>query len=267
MENNVEQQSVLNVTTSKDNNGAPGAAKQVSGQTTGATQLRSDPSFPLVLDHNHQVATESFSILRSRLLNVHNKLGTRSVVITSGGAGDGKTLIATNLALSLGQLGSKRILLVDGDLRAGTATRVLNFKNLPGVGDFLQGRRSFESVVHATEFPTLSIVPTGLVPSKALPQILEGPKWAEFIEQAKQKFDLIVVDSLPLSAPVADLELLTAPCDAILFVVYMRRTNRQSLQRVTSRLDPKKFLGVIVNNADEIYDYDYNYYKIRSQGK
>jgi len=263
----VEQQSVLNVTASKDNNGTPGAAKQVSGQASGATQIRSDPNFPLVLDHNHQVATESFSILRSRLLNVHNKLGTRSVVITSGESGDGKTLVATNLALSLGQLGSKRILFVDGDLRAGTATRVLNLKNLPGIGDFLQGRRSFESVVHVTEFPALSIVPTGLVPSKACPQILEGPKWTEFIEQAKQKFDLIIVDSLPLSAPVADLELLTAPCDAILFVVYMRQTNRQSLQRVTSRLDPKKFLGIIVNNADEIYDYDYNYYTMRSQTK
>jgi hypothetical protein len=44
----------------------------------------------------------------------------------------------------------------------------------------------------------------------------------------------------------------------------MRRTNRQALQRVTSRLDPKKFLGVIINNADEIYDYDYNYYDVRS---
>jgi Mrp family chromosome partitioning ATPase len=256
VEKNVEHQSLLNVTKSKDNNGTPGAAKQVSGQTAGATQIRNDPDFPLVLDHKHQVATESFSILRSRLLNVHNKLGTRSVVITSGEAGDGKTLVATNLALSLGQLGSKRILFVDGDLRAGTATRVLNLKHLPGLGDFLQGRRSFESVVHVTEFPALSIVPTGLVPSKACPQILEGPKWTEFI-----------VDSLPLSAPVADLELLTAPCDAILFVVYMRQTNRRALQRVTSRLDPKKFLGIIVNNADEIYDYDYNYYTIRSQAK
>jgi len=138
---------------------------------------------------------------------------------------------------------------------------------LPGLGDFLQGRRSFESVMHVTEFPALSIVPTGLVPSKACPQILEGPKWTEFIEQAKLKFDLIIVDSLPLSAPVADLELLTAPCEAILFVVYMRQTNRRALQRVTSRLDPKKFLGIIVNNADEIYDYDYNYYTIRSQAK
>jgi capsular exopolysaccharide synthesis family protein len=216
------------------------------------------------MDHNHPIAAESFSILRSRLLGVHSKLGTRSVVITSGESGDGKTLVATNLALSLGQLGSKRILFVDGDLRAGVATRVLKMKQLSGLGDYLQGRKTFEAVVHPTEFPSLSVAPTGNVTNKMLPEILEGSRWTEFLEQAKLKYDLIIVDSLPLSAPVADLELLTAPCDAFLFVVYMRRTNRQALQRVTSRLDPKKFLGVIINNADEIYDYDYNYYDVRS---
>jgi capsular exopolysaccharide synthesis family protein len=261
----VEHQSVLKITSSTESDAAPRTAKQVGLPTAGGAQIKSDPRFPLVLDHNQQMATESFSILRSRLLNVHNKVGTRTVVITSAEAGDGKTLVATNLALSLGQLASKRILLVDGDLRAGTATQVLRLTSLPGLGDYLQGRRSFESVVHPTEFPALSIVPTGLVPNKTLPHILEGPRWAEFLDQAKLKFDLIIVDSLPLSAPVADLELLTAHCDAILFVVCMRRTNRQALQRVTSRLDPKKFLGIIVNNADEIYDYDYNYYSKRSQ--
>jgi capsular exopolysaccharide synthesis family protein len=265
VEKNVERQSVLKVPSPKENNGSP--EKKAGESTTWGTQIRSDPDFPLVLDHNHQVAAESFSILRSRLLNVHNKVGTRSIVITSAEAGDGKTLVATNLALCLGQLASKRILFVDGDLRAGTATQVLRLKNLPGLGDYLQGIRSFESVVHKTEFSALSVVPTGLVPNKSLPQLLEGPRWAEFLEQAKLKFDLIVVDSLPLSAPVADLELLTAACDAILFVVYMRRTKRQALQRVASRLDSKKLLGIIVNNADEIYDYDYNYYSMRSQGK
>jgi capsular exopolysaccharide synthesis family protein len=262
----VESQPKLKLTSLKDAIGTPGNSSRRDGDPPSPARILADPDFPMVLDHKHLMATESFSILRSRLLVVHNRLGTRSVLITSGESGDGKTLIATNLALSLGQLGSKRILLVDGDLRAGFATKVLKMKQMPGVGDYLQGRRSFDSVVHPTEFPSLSIAPTGLVPNTSLPQILEGPKWPEFLERAKEKFDLIIVDSLPLSAPVADLELLTAPCDAFLFVVYMRQTNRQSLQRASSRLDPKKFLGVVINNADEIYDYDYNYYDIRSQG-
>jgi succinoglycan biosynthesis transport protein ExoP len=265
VENNVKSQPALKLTPSKEDGRMPEIITPQGSAGAAGTRIKADPNFPLVLDHNHPMAAESFSILRSRLLAVHNKLGTRSVVITSAESGDGKTLVATNLALSLGQLGSKRILFVDGDLRVGVATRVLKMKNLVGLGDYLQGKASFESAVHVTEFPSLSVAPTGSVTNKMLPEILERPRWKEFLEEAKLKFDLIVVDSLPLSAPVADLELLTAPCDAFLFVVCIRRTNRQALQRVTSRLDSKKFLGVIVNNADEIYDYDYNYYEVRSQ--
>jgi capsular exopolysaccharide synthesis family protein len=231
---------------------------------SGGAQILPDPNYPLVLDHTHVVAAESFSILRSRLLNVHAKLGTRSVLITSAEAGDGKTLIATNLALSLGQLGSKRILLVDGDLRAASASRLLKLRHLPGLGEFLQNKKSFETVVHPTGFPSLSVTPAGLVPEKSLPEMLEGSRWPEFLELAKQKFDIIVVDCLPVAAPVADLELLMTACDAFLFVVHMRQTHRQGLVRV-GRLDQKKFLGVILNNADAIYDYDYNYYYARTQ--
>jgi len=235
--------------------------------------IRADANFPLLLpwcesngDHNNLVVSEAFSVLRSRLLNVQKKLGIKSVVFTSAESGDGKTLVATNLAMSLAQLASKRILLVDGDLRAGDATRILNLQNSPGVVDFLLGNKPFESAIHVVGFLHLSIAPTGSIPKHALPEILEGPRWAEFLEQAKARFDLVIVDCLPASAPVADLELMTAPCDAILIVVFMRQTHRAALKRATARLDTKKFLGVVINNCDEIYRYDYTYYGLNSQG-
>jgi len=227
---------------------------------------QADADFPLMLPrqhnghHNNLVVSESFSILRSRLLKVHNKLGIKSVVITSAESGDGKTVVAVNLAMSLAQLGSKRILLIDGDLRAGDTTRILNLKYQPGIADFLQGNKGFEAVIHVVGSPSLSIAPTGFVPNRVLPEILEGPCWSEFLEQAKEKFDLIIVDCLPASAPVADVELVTAPCDAILLVVYMRHTRREALKRATARMDSKKFLGIILNNSDEIYKHDYSYY-------
>jgi capsular exopolysaccharide synthesis family protein len=269
MENKVESQQKIE-TIIRGNNG------QWNGnfsppQMARLAQIPDDPNFPLLLpqregeNHNNIVALESFGILRSRLLSVHKKLGIQSVVITSAEAGDGKTIVACNIAMSLGQLGNKRVLLVDGDLRAGHATRILKLRHLPGIGDFLQGDKPFEAVIHMTGFPSLSIAPTGLVRKQALPEILEGPRWSEFLEQAKQSFELIIVDSLPASAPIADLELLATPCDAILLVVHMRRTHRAALKRASGRLDPKKFLGVIINNSDEIYDYDYRYYGLRSQ--
>ena len=264
LENTVESQTKLKITPLEDKNGGPDGARGIKSSGSGGAKLQEDPNFPLVLDHSNQMASESFSILRSRLLNVHNKTGIQSIVITSAESGDGKTLVAANLALSLGQIGTKRVLLIDADLRAGAATRLLKLKQLPGLGEFLQGRKPFESVVHSTGFSSLSIAPTGLVAQNMLPQILESPRWSEFIEQAKQKFDLIIVDSLPASAPVADLELLAAHCDAFLFVVQMRQTHRDALKRAVLRLDPKKFLGIVINNAFEIYKYDYDYYRVRS---
>lgn len=241
----------------EQNVGGGGHASFPSWPEAAAIQIQPDSNFPMVLDHAHVVAVESFSILRSRLLSVHDKLAIRSVVITSAEAGDGKTLVATNVSLSLGQLASKRILLVDGDLRSGTATRILKLEHLAGISEFLQGERPFEAVVHTIGYTTLSVAPAGLIPKKALPEILGGPRWSEFLEQAKQKFDLVIVDSLPASAPVADLELMMAPSDGFLLVARMRRTRREALKRATSRLDQKKFLGVIINNCGEIDDYDY----------
>jgi receptor protein-tyrosine kinase len=274
MENNVKSELKME-TDSVEVSGGRRNGEFPPTQIDGAPRIReiqADADFPLVLSCNshhwfrHRVVSEAFSVLRSRLLSVHNKVGIKSVVITSAESGDGKTLVATNIAMSLAQLARKRILLVDGDLRAGDVTRILNLKDLPGVADFLIGSKQFEDVTHVVGFPHLSIAPTGFIPKHALPEILEGPRWTEFLEQAKKRFDLIIVDCLPASAPVADLELVTAPCDAILMVVFMRQTHREALKRATTRLDAKKFLGVVINNCDEIYRYDYSYCGLGSQG-
>lgn len=214
---------------------------------------------PVALDGSRGAAAESFSILRSRLLSVHKKLGIRSVIITSAEAGDGKTLVATNLSLSLGQLGTKRILLVDGDLRIGKVSEIFNVGQRLGISDFLQGDATFRSVICPTELRTLALVPAGTAAKNVVSGLLQGPRWPAFIEKAKEEFDLIVIDTIPVSAPVVDLELLSEPCDAELLVVRMRQTNRQALKRAASRMNASKFLGVVMNNADEVCEYDYGY--------
>jgi Mrp family chromosome partitioning ATPase len=98
----------------------------------------------------------------------------------------------------------------------------------------------------------------GQTPTKSLPEILEGGRWLEFISAAKEKFDLIVIDSLPITAPVVDLELLMAPCDGVLVTVQIGKTRRSNLNRIARWMDKQKMLGVIVNNADELKDGSYS---------
>jgi capsular exopolysaccharide synthesis family protein len=245
-----------------------------SAQLAGATEtslpslieIRHDEAFPLVLDHTHRIATEAFGILRSRVLRAHLKYGIRSIVFTSPGMSQGKSLISVNLALSFGHLGQKRVLLVDGDLRASGATRMLKLEKLPGLADLLLGKATPEEAIRATNFPHLSLLPAGNVPEKALPELLAGSSWKEFLESAKQQYDLILIDTVPVTAPVVDLELLAASCDAALLVVQIRKTTRESLEAVPKRLDRQKLLGVVINNADAISDYTsgyYNYYRLK----
>jgi protein-tyrosine kinase len=237
---------------------APPAESEV--ETGLPVQISWNETYPLVLDHTHRIAAESFSILRSRLLRAHAKHGIRSILLTSPGMEEGKTLISVNLGLSFGHLAQKHVLLVDGDLRASGTTSMLKMSARAGLGDFLQGKKTAEDVIYPTTFPHLSVLPAGRVPEKSLPELLAGPGWRELMDFAKQKYDLILIDSVPVAAPVVDLELLAAHCDAALLIVQIRKTTRQSLSLVPKRLDLGKILGVVVNNADQLSEYDYSYY-------
>ena len=223
-------------------------------------ELRPDPRYPLILNRAQLPATECFSIIRSRLLSVQGQLGIRSVLVTSTEQEEGKTLISLNLAVSFGQLGQKNVLLVDGDLRRSGVSNLLQLQHAMGLSDFLRGGKSFSSVVQPTSFPSLSVVAAGSPPEGSLPELLEGPRWGEFLELAKEQFDLVLVDSVPAAAPVADFELLLGSCGAVLLVVQIRKTTRESIARAMLRIDRKKLLGVLVNNAEQPDRYKYSYY-------
>jgi capsular exopolysaccharide synthesis family protein len=244
----------------------PPVPRIVSDQSR-AVRIEPHAEYPLVLDHNLVMASESFGVLRSRVMSVHSNQRLQVFVITSSGAGEGKTLTAINLALSLGQLGRKRVLLVDGDLRASKATNVLRLQGKPGLAEYLLERASFSQCVHPTAFPSLWVVPAGQVPDKSLPEMLEGPRLNQFRDEVKENFDITVVDSLPVGAPVADLELTLTICDAYLFVVRLHSTSRESLDFARDRLDRSKLLGLVINNADEVHPYNSHYYYYGSSRK
>ena len=79
-------------------------------------ELSAHAQYPLIIDSEHKDVAESFSILRTRLLNARAKSGFCSVLVTSAQKQEGKSLICVNLAISLASLGKDRVLLVDGDL-------------------------------------------------------------------------------------------------------------------------------------------------------
>jgi len=217
--------------------------------------LRSSPTYPLVIDPEQRAAAEHFGVLRARLLNARTKSDIRSVVIASPQKQDGKSLTSANLAISLAQLQKERILLIDGDLRVSGLTGLLGLQQKTGLSDFLQHGASFQDCVKATTLSHLYIAPAGNVSEESLPAILEGSRWPEFLQKAKEEFDVIIVDSVPVSAPIADFELLLAACDALLLVVHFRRTTREALDLTAQQVNGK-LLGIVVNNVEPRADFD-----------
>jgi tyrosine-protein kinase Etk/Wzc len=231
----------------------------VSSRNEPPVSFRAHPLHPLVVDPALPGATEHFGVLRTRLLSAHNRTGLASVIVTSPQKEEGKSLICINLGITLGQLGKPRVLLVDGDLRVRGLSELLGLKSDLGVGDYLEERVEFEACIRATEFPSLSIAPAGNLSEESLLILLEGTRWPAFMQQAKEQFDLIIVDSVPVNAPIADFELLSVPCDAVLLGVQLRKTTRAALDKAIQRLG-KKLLGVIINNADHETDSKYYSY-------
>lgn len=222
--------------------------------------IGANPRYPLLIDDEQVVGSEHFGVLRSRVLTAQAKSGFRSLVVTSAEKEEGKSLVSLNLAISLGQLEKHRVLLVDGDLRVKGISQLLRIERDPGVSDFLRGMVDIESCIRSTNLPGVSVVAAGTHEDDCLPTILEGRKWADFVEQTRELFDLIIIDSVPVTAPIADFELVSAPCDAMLLIVHLRKTSREALNSTLRQMD-KRLIGVVINNQEPRVGYDYYSYK------
>jgi capsular exopolysaccharide synthesis family protein len=225
-----------------------------SSQSVTPIELRSNPMYPLLIDPDHKDAAEHFGVLRTRLLNARAKSGLCSVLVASAQKQEGKSLVSMNLAISLAQLAKDRVLLVDGDLRMKGITKILGLQDNAGLADFLQDRESFDACVKPTTLPSLSVAPAGNVLEESLPGVLEGSRWAEFLDRAKRDFGLIIVDSVPASAPIADFELLLAGCDTALLVVQLRKARWEALEGTSQKMNGK-LLGIVVNNTEPPADF------------
>ena len=200
--------------------------------------------------------------MRGTCLNVLHAHGTGPVIVTvtSPGRADGKSFVASNLAVAFAD-GGYRTLLVDGDVRCGTLHRTLKLARRPGLTDLLQGRAGQEQVVQPSAYGTLSFLGCGsrthdgpaLVGSAALPRALA---WL------RSSYDAIIVDSSPLAAGTDAFALGTATGTLLLVL----RTGvsdgglAQAKLQVMNHL-PIRVLGAVLNDVrrDRLYR-NYSYY-------
>ena len=219
--------------------GAPGPTLKASN---GAGQPPVGPLDPASFE------ADQYRVLRHALS--HSK-EVRVIAVTSPVAGDGKTTTAIHLAATLARTPGTRTLLIDADLRLSSAGARLGlaFPGARGLGDcLLDDRVALEEVENGLPGSRLSVLTAGRpVPHPC--DTLQSPRLAALLQEARRRYDHVVVDSPPL-LPVPDSRLIAGVVDGIILVVAAHRTTRRSLAEAFDALDPRRVVGVVFNDAD-----------------
>jgi succinoglycan biosynthesis transport protein ExoP len=206
------------------------------------------------------VVVEALRGVCLNLVYAHGAVAPLVVTITSPGAGDGKSFLAANLGHTFAEAGH-RTLLIDGDLRRGVLHRRLGARRRPGVSDFLRGEVPLEAIVQATPYPSFSLIGCGTRAYNA-PELLGSQTMSQLLTTLRPSYDVILVDSPPLSAGVDPLILgtLTGHLVVVLRTGFSHRDVASAKLEVLQRL-PVRLLGAILNAvpAGEAYRY-YSYY-------
>jgi len=202
---------------------------------------------PLVIfDAPNSMLAEQFRQLRSRLQYAASLDTTRSMLVTSAGGGDGKTVVATNLAAGLA-LNGRRILLVDANFRRPELHNVFGVSNDTGFSDVLNSLDQFEQCVLESTVPNLSVLPSGPRPGNPT-ELLESQLLIDFIDRALEEYDHVIFDTGPLPL-VSETVALAPRVDGVVTVVRASRNSRGLLQRVRDTLRQVKaeHIGVVLN--------------------
>jgi capsular exopolysaccharide synthesis family protein len=203
--------------------------------------------------------SEAYRILRTNIEFNRKSPSASSITMVSGGAGEGKSTTLNNLAYTFAK-GGYTTLLVDADLRRPSQHRIFQVENTVGLSDYLTKDIDLEQVVQETMLNNLFFMPSGLLPSDAV-GILNSQRMLDMIQDAKNRFDVVLFDSPPILG-VSDASVLSSEVDLTIIVVQHRRFPKSMIQRVKMAIDNVggKTLGVVLNNVDIRHGQSYEYY-------
>jgi polysaccharide biosynthesis transport protein len=207
---------------------------------------------------------EAFRTIRLHIREMFPPETPVQFTITSPGAGEGKSLVSSNLAMSFAESG-RRTLLVDGDIRRGQLHETFGMRQSPGLLDYLLNHSSLDEVMQETDYEGLTLVTCGTRRHRG-PELLQSNALDSFMAAVKPFFDVIIVDSPPLGAGIDPFAL--AKATGCLVVVL--RVGVSDLKMAQARLQamdrfvPVRHLGSILNDvraagAYRYYSYLYGY--------
>lgn len=220
----------------------------------------------VTLTHQRSLAAEQFRKLKASIIEAAQKDDKRCFLITSAATGEGKSMVSTNLAISLAQEVDNHVLLVDADLRRSVVHKLLGLSASKGLADYLQGDGDLSQLLQRIPaVPRLSVLPAGTGTDSA-PELISSQRMRSLAQELKKRYQdrYIVIDATPLMS-TSESEILSREVDGIIFVVRAGKTPREVIRRSMLRLNQEKVLGVVLNDISlNVAAYRYGYYRYYS---
>jgi capsular exopolysaccharide synthesis family protein len=201
---------------------------------------------------------EAYRVLRMNM-ELSKKLGGgNAVCVTSGGAGEGKSLTLFNLAFVCAQTG-KKVLVIDSDMRRPTQHKMFKASNKHGLADVLLGKLTVDEAILPSLVPNVDFMPSGKLPSVAH-GALNATRLRDLLGKVRGRYDYVFFDSPPIMG-VSDAAILSSEMDGVLLVIQHRTYPRAVSGRAKTMIDNVggNLLGVVLNNLNVARDYYYYY--------
>jgi capsular exopolysaccharide synthesis family protein len=217
--------------------------------------------------HPQSNAAESFRTVRAALALGAKADKMRLFTVTSTIPSEGKSLVASNLAVVMAQTGLRTIL-VDADLRRPSLHKAFQLHSPVGLAAYLTEKAgSVDELIHTTEVANLDVICCGSAPSQPS-ELLGSRRMMQFIQEVGKRYERVILDCPPVSA-VADPLILSAVADGVIFVTKFNKIRREHARKTVQRIQDAgiQICGVVLNDIDfegrDSYYYSYYYYQNR----
>lgn len=219
----------------------------------------------VVDDHMAPASREQYRRLAAALHQAQRANGFKVVMVASAVAGEGKSLTASNLALTLSESYRRNVLLVDGDLRRPSLHVVFQVEGAPGLSDGLISAEEPKLPLHRIS-PRLTVLPAGRPTSDPI-GALTSSRMRRLVEEARDVFDWVIIDTPPVGL-LTDAALLSSMADGVVLVVKAESTQCDMVNRAVDAIGRERVMGVVLNRAKEqTHRTNYDYYKYYTAGE
>jgi capsular exopolysaccharide synthesis family protein len=195
------------------------------------------------------ISREQYRRLAATLHAAQAASNLKVIMVASALANEGKTLTATNLALTFSESYQRDVLLIDGDLRKPSLDAVFNVDSRPGLNDVLAAADDRALPVHHVS-PHLSLLTAGRASADPMAGLVSD-RVRDLIDDARARFDWVIIDTPPIGL-LSDANLLSAMADGAILVVRAGATPYELVQRAIQTIGRERVLGVVLNRVTSL---------------